>query len=67
MTAKERLHELIEEMHEDQAEVLLMDLERPMPPFTPEDVASIERGRAQARTGQSRTTDEVFERLRTRS
>jgi hypothetical protein len=53
-------------MDEDQAEGLLMELDRPSPPLSAEDIASIERGRAQARAGQGRTTDEVFARLKTR-
>lgn len=66
MSVKEKLHRLIDEMNEDQAAVLLMDLETPPPPLTPEDRASIARGREQARSGQLRTTEEVFDRLRTR-
>lgn len=66
MSVKEKLHRLIDEMNDDQAAVLLMDLETPPAPLTPEDRASIERGLQQARAGQLRTTEEVFERLRTR-
>jgi hypothetical protein len=66
MSTKERLHQLIDEMNDDQAAVLLMDLEYEPRPLSPEDIESIERGRAQARAGQLRTTGEVFERLRNR-
>lgn len=66
MSAKARLHELIDEMNDDQAEVLLLDLAYEPGPLSPEDIESIERGRAQARAGQLRTTEEVFERLRNR-
>ena len=63
MSAKERLHELIEEMHDDQAAVLLMDLERPMPPLTAEDIASIERWADAGSLGPSGPPTN-FERLR---
>ncbi len=66
MSTKERLHQLIDEMNDDQAEVLLLDLAYEPGPLSPEDIESIERGRAQARAGQLRTTEEVFERLRNR-
>lgn len=66
MSTKERLHRLIDEMNDDQAAVLLMDLEYEPGPLSPGDVESIDRGRAQARAGQLRTTEEVFERLRNR-
>ena len=63
MSSKERLHQLIDEMNDDQAEVLLLDIEEPREPLSTEDIASIKRGRAQARARKLRTTDEVFERL----
>jgi hypothetical protein len=63
MSAKERLHELIDGMHDDQAEVLLLELERPMPPLTPEDIASIERGRAELRAGKGIPHEEVLRRF----
>lgn len=66
MSTKERLHQLIDEMNEDQAAVLLLDLEQPNWRLTEEDRASVERGRAQAREGGSLSTEEVFARLRPR-
>ncbi len=67
MSTKERLHALVDEMNEDQADELLERLEFVPAPLSEEDLASIERGRAQARAGQHRTTEEVFESLRTRA
>ena len=46
MSSKERLHQLIDEMNDDQAAVLLLDLEEPREPLSTEDTASIKRGRA---------------------
>jgi len=63
MSSKERLHQLIDEMNDDQAAVLLLDIEEPREPLSTEDIGSIKRGRAQTRAGKLRTTDEVFERL----
>jgi predicted transcriptional regulator len=59
MTVKERLHRLIDEMHEDQAYGLLMDLEQPLPPLTAEDRASIERGFADSRAGRTKPHAEI--------
>ncbi|MFN8618836.1 MAG: hypothetical protein U0837_17265 [Dehalococcoidia bacterium] len=67
MSTKERLHQLVDEMNDDQADELLERLEFVAPPLSEEDRASIERGRAQARAGQLRTTEEVFASLRTRA
>ncbi|MGE3075928.1 MAG: hypothetical protein AB7N24_08585 [Dehalococcoidia bacterium] len=52
MSTKERLHQLIDEMNEDQAAVLLMDLNEPMPRLSAEDVAAIDEGLSQLRAGQ---------------
>ena len=66
MSTKERLHQLIDEMNEDQAAVLLMDLEREPGLLSEDDRAAIDRGRAQARQRLSTSTEEVLKRLRTR-
>jgi hypothetical protein len=66
MSTKERLHQLIDAMQDDEAADLLDDLEFQPAPLSDEDIASIERGRAQAKAGQLRPTEEVFERLRTK-
>ncbi len=66
MSIKERLHELVEEMSELEADELLERLEFVAAPLTAEDIAGIERGRAQARAGQLRSTDEVVENRRTK-
>jgi hypothetical protein len=63
MSTKERLHEIIDEMDEDQAEGLLMELDRPSPPLSAEDIASIERGRAELRQGKGIPHEEVLRRL----
>lgn len=52
MTAKEKLKQLIDEMHEDQAFGLLEHLERPLPPLSAEDRASIARGLADSEAGE---------------
>lgn len=66
MSTKEQLHQLIDEMNDDQAAYLLVELQQASPPLTEEDREAIARGRDQARRGTGRTTAEVFERLRTR-
>ncbi|MBK6560203.1 hypothetical protein [Candidatus Amarobacter glycogenicus] len=66
MSTKERLHELVEAMSQVEADELLERIEYVASLLTPEDLASIERGRAQARAGQLRSTEEVFESLRTK-
>ena len=51
MTVKEKLHKLIDEMHEDQAAVLLMDLEE-HEPLSEEDRKEISAGLADAEAGR---------------
>ena len=63
MSPKARLHELIEQMNDDQAAVLLMELDLPYPPLTAEDIASIERGRADSRAGRTTPHEEVMHRF----
>ncbi len=58
MTAKERLHQLIDEMHDDQAAVLLMDLEE-RHALSDEDRASIERGFADSKAGRTTPHAEI--------
>ncbi len=58
MTAKERLHQLIDEMHDDQAAVLLMDLERP--PLSEADHEAIARGLADSEAGRTFSEQEVM-------
>ena len=53
-------------MSQVEADELLERIEYVASLLTPEDLASIERGRAQARAGQLRSTEEVFESLRTK-
>jgi len=67
VSTKERLHELIDKMEDGEAAALLTRLDPEFLPFTEEDLASIQRGRTQAGAGNSRTTDEVIERLRSRT
>lgn len=59
MTVKEKLHQLIDEMHEDQAFGLLEELERPLPPLSAEDRESIERGFADSKAGRTRSHESV--------
>jgi hypothetical protein len=66
VTTKERLRAIIDEMPDGEAEELLSDLEFEPAPMDGDDIASIERGRAQARAGRVTPTDEVFERLKSR-
>ncbi|HMO96533.1 MAG TPA: hypothetical protein PKD27_10470 [Tepidiformaceae bacterium] len=63
MTVKERLHQLIDEMHEDQAAVLLLDLEEC---DVGEDalIAEIARARDELRRGEGIPHDEAMARLR---
>ena len=64
MSNKERLHELVENMPENEAAALLAELEWVPQPLRDDDRTAIDRGRAQARDGQSKSTEAVFEGLR---
>ena len=59
MTAKDRLHQLIEEMHEDQAFGLLQDLETPAP-LSEEDRKAIAEGLADSEAGRVFEESEVL-------
>ena len=63
MSTKERLHQLIDEMNDDQAAVLLEDLEWEPGPLSEEDIAAIEKGREQARAGLGIPHEEALKRL----
>lgn len=64
MSTKERLHALIEEMNEDQAEMLLMNLEDAEPiPLTAAERADIDKGRSELRAGLGIPHEEVLKRL----
>ncbi|MEO8540392.1 MAG: hypothetical protein ABI577_11680 [bacterium] len=62
MSTKERLHQIIEEMNDHQATVLLMDLE--VPPLTDDERAQIEVARDELRAGKGIPMDEAMRRLR---
>ena len=64
MSTKERLHQLIDEMNDDQAAVLLIDLEEPRPPLTATEREQIEVARAELREGKGIPLDEVLRELR---
>lgn len=64
MSTKERLHQIIDEMNDDQASVLLMDLEEPIPPLTADERAAIDEGREELRSGMGIPLDEAMRRLR---
>ncbi|MCC6960531.1 MAG: hypothetical protein IT301_11840 [Dehalococcoidia bacterium] len=63
MSTKERLHQLIDEMNEDQAAVLLMDLEWEPSPLSAEDREAIARGLADSEAGRTRPHAEVMKRF----
>lgn len=60
MSTKERLHKLIDEMNDDQAAVLLLDLEEPRPSLSEEDKASISRAFADSEAGRTRPHADVM-------
>ena len=62
MSTKERLHQIIDEMNDDQASVLLMDLEAPRPPLTNEDREAIARGLADSEAGRTRPHADVMKK-----
>ena len=64
MSAKERLHQLIDEMNEDQATVLLMDLDAVPPPLSDSEHAAIHEAREALRAGKGVPLDEAIRRLR---
>ncbi|NJD63792.1 MAG: hypothetical protein FIB00_00865 [Chloroflexi bacterium] len=64
MSTKERLHRLIDEMNDDQAAVLLMDLEEPRPPLTDEEREAIATARQELRSGEGISLEEAMKRLR---
>jgi hypothetical protein len=64
MSTKERLHQLIDEMNDDQAAVLLMDLEEPRPPLTDQEHDAIAAARQELRAGQGISLEEAMKRLR---
>ena len=64
MSTKERLHQLIDEMNDDQAAVLLLDLEEPRPPLTDQERDAIVTARQELRAGQGISLEEAMKRLR---
>ena len=64
MSTKERLHQLIDEMNEDQAAVLLMDLDAVPPPLSESERAEIHAARESLRAGKGIPLDEAIRRLR---
>lgn len=64
MSSKERLHQLIDEMTDDQAAVLLMDLQEPRPPLTDQEREAIANARQELRDGRGIPLDEAMKRLR---
>lgn len=64
MSTKERLHQLIDEMNDEQAAVLLMDLKEP-PPLTDQERDAIVTARQELRAGQGISLEEAMKRLRT--
>ena len=64
MTAKERLHQLISEMNDDQAAVLLMDLEEPPPRLSDDERRAIGEARRELAAGRGIPNDEVMQELR---
>lgn len=64
MSSKERLHQLIDEMNDDQAAVLLMDLQEPRPPLTDQEREAIANARQELRDGRGIPLDEAMKRLR---
>lgn len=64
MSIKERLHQLIDEMNDDQANVLLIELEDESPPLSEAERRDIDLARRQLREGQGIPHDEVMRRLR---
>lgn len=63
MSTKERLHQIIDEMNDDQAAVLLMDLEDLRPRLSDEDRAAIEEGLKELRDGRGIPHEEAMRRL----
>ncbi len=61
---RERLHQLIDEMNDDQAAVLLMDLEEPRPPLTDQEREAIANARQELRDGRGISLEEAMKRLR---
>lgn len=64
MSTKERLHQLIDEMNDDQAAVLLMDLEEQRPALTSAEREEIAAARAELRHGRGIPLDEAIRRIR---
>lgn len=64
MSSKERLHQLIDEMTDDQAAVLLLDLQEPRPPLTDQEREAIANARQELRDGRGIPLDEAMKRLR---
>ena len=64
MSSKERLHQLIDEMNDDQAAVLLLDLQEPRPPLTDQEREAIANARQELRDGRGIPLDEAMKRLR---
>lgn len=64
MSTKERLHQLIDEMNDDQAEVLLLDLAAAPPPLSDDERAEIQKARQELRDGKGIPHEEVMRRLR---
>jgi hypothetical protein len=64
MSTKERLHQLVDEMNDDQAAVLLIELEDEPPPLSEAERAEIDLARGQLRAGEGIPHDELMRRLR---
>jgi len=64
MSTKERLHQLIDEMNDDQAEVLLLDLAAAPHPLSDDERAEIQKARQELRDGKGIPHEEVMRRLR---
>ena len=65
MSTRERLHQLIDQLDDEEVAGLLSDLEyRQRAPLAPEDVASVERGLAQSAAGEVVPHSEVLRRFK---
>jgi hypothetical protein len=60
VSVRERLHELIDQLSEDEVVALLFDLESPPPPLSDEDKASIARAFADSDAGRIKSHAEVM-------
>ena len=64
MSTKERLHQIIDEMNEDQAAVLLTDPDGPRPPLTDEEREGVAGARGERRAGKGIPLEEAIRWLR---